>query len=186
MQGNTHLHSRYRPHTTASMYTCTYHGTYVHRPTLSVRTIIAPTCSCTYVRTYHKGHTITYHNGTLAHIPGTTGTYNVMSQLSDWKRAHMCTENHVYFGRYCHTYVHGPTPIVCQYTCTYVHVYHWYSSTMVHVCVPCGTMVQHYFKNDLKYKHSVPNEYGPTFAIGQYCNVEYVPCGMAIPWYHAS
>ncbi len=29
-------------------------------------------------------------------------TYNVMSQLSDWKRAHMCTENHVCFGR-----VHG-------------------------------------------------------------------------------
>ncbi len=23
-------------------------------------------------------------------------TYNVMSQLSDWKRAHMCTENHVF------------------------------------------------------------------------------------------
>jgi hypothetical protein len=33
---------------------------------------------------------------------GTNGTYNVMSQLSDWKRAHMCTENHVCFGR-----VHG-------------------------------------------------------------------------------
>jgi hypothetical protein len=29
-------------------------------------------------------------------------TYNVMSQLSDWKRAHMCTENHVCFGR-----IHG-------------------------------------------------------------------------------
>ena len=34
-------------------------------------------------------------------------TYNVMSQLSDWKRAHMCTENHVCFGR-----IHA------------VHVYH--------------------------------------------------------------
>ncbi len=29
-------------------------------------------------------------------------TFNVMSQLSDWKRAHMCTENHVCFGRYVH------------------------------------------------------------------------------------
>jgi hypothetical protein len=29
-------------------------------------------------------------------------TYNVVSQLSDWKRAHMCTENHVCFGR-----IHG-------------------------------------------------------------------------------
>jgi hypothetical protein len=28
--------------------------------------------------------------------------YHVMSQLSDWKRAHMCTENHVCFGR-----IHG-------------------------------------------------------------------------------
>ncbi len=26
-------------------------------------------------------------------------TCNVMSQLSDWKRAHMCTENHVCFGQ---------------------------------------------------------------------------------------
>ncbi len=28
-----------------------------------------------------------------------TYNVNVMSQLSDWKRAHMCTENHACFGR---------------------------------------------------------------------------------------
>ncbi len=37
-------------------------------------------------------------------------TFNVLSQLSDWKRAHMCAENHVCFGRihvsqYVHVYV---------------------------------------------------------------------------------
>jgi hypothetical protein len=48
-----------------------------------------------------------YHNGTMVHVytytcmairTGTrtrVRTYHVMSQLSDWKRAHMCTENHV-------------------------------------------------------------------------------------------
>jgi hypothetical protein len=57
----------------------------------------------TYVRTYLPWYTCTM-------------WYNVMSQLSDWKRAHMCTENHV-----------------CTYTCTYVHLhghtYHWYTCT---------------------------------------------------------
>ncbi len=43
----------------------------------------------TYVRTSRAVRT--YH-----------GTFNVMSQLSDWKRAHMCTENHVCIGR-----IHG-------------------------------------------------------------------------------
>ena len=36
------------------------------------------------------------------HVRAYVRTYNVMSQLSDWKRAHMCTENHVCFGR-----IHG-------------------------------------------------------------------------------
>jgi hypothetical protein len=97
MQVNTHLHSRYRPHTTASTARSTagmnrhfkvcehvgldtnqsLHSTYV--PTImvpSVRTMVPLWYQGTYVRTYVR-------------------TYNVMSQLSDWKRAHMCTENHV-------------------------------------------------------------------------------------------
>jgi hypothetical protein len=73
-------------------------------------------------------------------------TYNVMSQLSGWKRAHMGTENHVRFGR-----IHGSqlreganagqhTPTLSlppshhclngevyrghrHYKCAYVHVY---------------------------------------------------------------
>jgi hypothetical protein len=50
------------------------------------------------VRTYGRtdGHTCAY-------VPAPyVRTFNVMSQRSDWKRAHMCTENHVCFGR-----VHG-------------------------------------------------------------------------------
>jgi hypothetical protein len=71
---------------------CTYHGTRYHGtyvPLVRVRTWYYRYCTiqyCSssetrpfglYVRTYVR-------------------TYNVMSQLSDWKRAHMCTENHVY------------------------------------------------------------------------------------------
>jgi hypothetical protein len=52
------------------------------------------TYTCTYVRTY-------------------VCTFTVMSQLSDWKRAHMCTKNHVCFVQY--QWYHG----------TYVvHVYY--------------------------------------------------------------
>ncbi len=44
-----------------------------------------------------------YHHMVLPSYHGTmvvrTYVRNVMSQLSDWKRAHMCTENHVCFGR---------------------------------------------------------------------------------------
>ncbi len=87
-------------------------------------------------------------------------TYNFMSQLSNWKRAHMCTENHVCFGR-----IHGsqlreganagyvrstrmPYPIpmvlpsthVCTYSSTMVPWYHGTrvlpnGHTMVHVYV---------------------------------------------------
>ena len=46
-------------------------------------------------RTYTCTYTCTYH-GTRVR------TYNVMSQISDWKRAHMCNEKHVCFGR-----IHG-------------------------------------------------------------------------------
>ncbi len=59
------------------------------------------------------------------------GTYNGMSQLSDWKRAHMCTENHV--RTYVRTYV---LIMLCHNLCTMVH-------TRVH-----------YLSNDLKYKPS--------------------------------
>jgi hypothetical protein len=58
----------------------------------------------------HELHTVYTPSSELV-VPGATyvlyhdtyvRTYNVMSQLSDWKRAHMCTENHVCFGR-----IHG-------------------------------------------------------------------------------
>jgi hypothetical protein len=63
-----------------------------------------------YVRTYVRTYTCTY-------------TYNVMSQLSDWKRAHMCT--HVCFGR-----IHGSQ--LREYVRTYHgSTYQWY----VHVYV---------------------------------------------------
>jgi hypothetical protein len=74
------------------------------------------------------------------------GTYNVMSQLSDCKRAHMCIENHVctyQFGTMVRAYV----PMVLTYVRT--HVYHmvivleipnvhipWCVRTYVHMYVP--------------------------------------------------
>ncbi len=54
-----------------------------------------------------------------------------MSQLSDWKRAHMCTENHVCFGRvhvhvYHVWYVHAIHLVVTyHYKYVHVHVYHF-------------------------------------------------------------
>ncbi len=44
-------------------------------------------------------------------------TYNVMSQLSDWKRAHMCSVH--YIRTYVRTHVYVP-----WYHGTMVHVYH--------------------------------------------------------------
>jgi hypothetical protein len=68
--------------------------------------------------------------------------YNVMSQLSDWKRAHMCYENYVCFGRIHgsqlreganagqHTYTLATaltplpqTALQCLRACTYVRTY---------------------------------------------------------------
>ncbi len=49
----------------------------------------------------------------IVHYQWYVRTYNVMSQLSDWKRAHMRTENHVCFGR-----IHGS-----QYVHVYRHVH---------------------------------------------------------------
>ncbi len=91
MQGNTHLHSRYHPHTNASL--CT-------RYTCTVRT-------CTMVRTTRVCHTpstytCTYGVRTDMYVHSVRTYYNVKSQLSDWKRAHMCTENHMCLGR-----IHG-------------------------------------------------------------------------------
>jgi hypothetical protein len=64
---------------------------------------MVPWYTCTHVRT----GTCTYH-GTY------TCTENVMSQLSDWKRAHMCTENHVY--------VHVYVPVCGTGTCVRTRV----------------------------------------------------------------
>ncbi len=87
-------------------------------------------------------------------------TYNVMSQLSDWKRAHMCTENHVCFGRIHGSQLreganagqHTPTlslPYTCTFTCTYT----------------CTI----YKNGTMKYKHS-----GATGTL------------VGVPWYHGS
>jgi hypothetical protein len=84
-----------------------YHGTctHVHTRLLStyvplwyVRTQSVCSCVCTNgTKWYIMVHC------TCTYVPWyVRTTYNVMSQLSDWKRAHMCTENHVCFGR-----IHG-------------------------------------------------------------------------------
>jgi hypothetical protein len=95
-----------------------YHGT-------PVRTMV-PVCVHVYVRTY-----------TCTMVPWYTctyiRTYNVMSQLSDWKRAHMRIEERTYEW-YVRTrvpiaidVVHLPTGMAIPW---YVHVYvPWYSST---------------------------------------------------------
>jgi hypothetical protein len=57
--------------------------------------------------------------------------YNVMSQLSDWKRAHMCTETCV-LGGYTSTRVRGNCA-GCVYV--YVHVYGTMVLEYVHVYV---------------------------------------------------
>jgi hypothetical protein len=79
-------------------------------------------------------------------------TYNVMSQLSDWKRAHMCTENHVCFGR-----IHGSQlregANAGQHT-PYVRTYQmvpWYHGMYKYLTLP---LVPCYLKNDWKYKRS--------------------------------
>ncbi len=150
----------------------------------------------TYTCTYHGMYTYTYHG---------TPWYNVRSQLSDWKRAHMCTENHVCFGMYVRT-------MVRTYTCTnitlsqkrleiqalrYVLEYH---GTMVRTHV--RTRVQHYqwyLKNDLKYKHSGATAIasGRTMVRtrartlvrtkGYYCNSTRVPrYSSTYQWYHGT
>jgi hypothetical protein len=61
----------------------------------------------TYVRTFNINVMSQLSDWKRAHMctENYVCTYNVMSQLSDWKRAHMCTENHVCLRTY--------------YTCTY-------------------------------------------------------------------
>jgi hypothetical protein len=62
-----------------------------------------------YVRTYVRTRVPLVHMVYVCHTYKCTyvRTYNVMSQLSDWKRAHiMCTENHVCFGR-----IHGSSQL---------------------------------------------------------------------------
>jgi hypothetical protein len=115
-----------------------YVRTYVHT---RVRTRV-PWCSCTYylvpvvrtscditlyVRTYVRTYVLyvrtycTYVRTVRTYVLSVR-TYNVMSQLSDWKRAHMCTENHVCFGR-----IHGSLlregRTYVQYHGTRVHGY---------------------------------------------------------------
>ncbi len=62
-----------------------------------------PLASCvrTYVHVY-RGAASYGNSSFLVCIAIRTYLLVVMSQLSDWKRAHMCTENHVCFGR-----IHG-------------------------------------------------------------------------------
>jgi hypothetical protein len=82
-------------------------------------------------------------------------TYNVVSQLSDWKRAHMCTANHVCFGRIhgsqlregANAHLHSRYGQYRPHTTCFVMSqlvpwYHWYVRTW-YMCtmVPSGTMV---------------------------------------------
>ncbi len=110
------------------------------------------TLASMYVHVYVRTYTCTY-----------VRTCNVMSQLSDWKRAHMCTENHVCFGR-----IHGSqlreganagqhTPTLSlppSHHCLdgEVQVYVLYHGTRVrtrvfHTRVPFGTMVLEYSRS---------------------------------------
>jgi hypothetical protein len=73
---------------------CTYHGTMVHVYVLEYVTL----CNITMVQ--YTCTIITLSQKRLTRVP--IWYYNDMSQLSDWKRAHMCTENHMCFGR-----IHG-------------------------------------------------------------------------------
>jgi hypothetical protein len=86
----------------------TYHGTYVStlvRYTCTMVYVYVPTCpprctiailECGCNHLVSAGCVV----GSSCPLPLAFGI--VMSQLSDWKRAHMCTENHICFGR-----IHG-------------------------------------------------------------------------------
>ncbi len=108
-----------------------------------------------YVRTYYNHvTTMLCHN---VHVSVRT-YYHVMSQLSDWKSAHMCTENHVCFGRIhgsqlregakaggatltytlataltplCELQCHNGLILQYQWWCQYTYTI-WYTCTMVH------------------------------------------------------
>jgi hypothetical protein len=92
-------------------HTCTqWYGpgrTYVHVLIMVCHNFLCHKRTCTMVRTW-------------VHVR--TRTYNVVSQLSDWKRAHMCTDNHVLI-MLCHNFLigRGHTRTVRTYVpCTYV------------------------------------------------------------------
>jgi hypothetical protein len=59
-----------------------------------VRTMVR-TMVLEYVHVYKPWYSSTTRVRTYVRTYTGVRTYNVMSQLSDWKRAHMCTENHV-------------------------------------------------------------------------------------------
>ncbi len=149
-------------HVTVTVYTCTYHGTYVFQVVFALMFVHMYYVIC-YVTTFwlEKGRKRvrtmvpigTYH-GTYVplhlsacissrfwdnvvfvrtYVRTRVRTYNVMSQLSDWKRAHR--EPRVYH-----------TVMVLEYVPSYVHVYHWpgiaiplpwYSSKTCRLQVPC-------------------------------------------------
>ncbi len=116
--------------------------------------------TCTYTCTYHGTYTCTY-SSYVCH------TENVMSQLSDWKRAHMCTENHLCFGR-------TRVPLVLEYHGTYTRV-----RTMVRTRIPWyqnGTRVR---TRVHVYKHYLKNNLKRTYVRTRVRTM--VPCGT--PWY---
>ncbi len=104
-----------------------------------------------------------------------------LSQLSDWKRAHMCTENHVCLGRIHGSQLreganagratprgqHAPTlslHLPPSHHCLNGEVYrgnrHYNDVNEpqyhgIHVYGRVYVQIKHYVKNDLKYKHSV-------------------------------
>jgi hypothetical protein len=82
-------------------------------------------------RTYVLVFQVVFEIITCTYVRTRVRTSNVMSQLSDWKRAHMCTENHVcttgvpvmpYHGTRIHNMVHVYNYNIISKT-TMVHVY---------------------------------------------------------------
>jgi hypothetical protein len=79
---------------------------YLVRTTYIPPTYVRTTC----VRTYG----LTYHIMVRTHV-----------KLSDWKRAHMCTENHVCFGRIHGSQLREGANVLTS--CTHVLRTYWYS-----------------------------------------------------------
>ncbi len=105
----------------------------------------------------------------------TSRYYNVMSQLSDWKRAHMCTdENHVCFGR-----IHGSQLRVRTYTYVVCHNVPWYHGIVYHTII--GTMVPPMVPC-YRYWYSSTHDHGTRVPYYRRYGTR-VHFGTRVPWY---